>query len=240
MSVKMADIMIRKEQFAPGEYYHIFSRTISGIPVFKDTKNAQKMKQAFLVANSDNSGIVFQLLRNKKKVSPEEISEILNEGKKYVDVLCYSIMPDHYHLVLKELEENGVSNFVRKCNVAISKYRNIREEKRGPVFESRFNARHVANNRYLVFLSCYVHLNPLDILIDRGWRKHSLRNWGDARKKLTDYQWSSAKAFLNKDIGDLIISGTDIILGQFKDNKDYESYLRDWSEGMQEKIREYI
>lgn len=232
---------MRKETFAPGEYYHIFSRTISNVPIFKNLANLKRFKLALLMANSTNSTLAFQFLRNNKDISMKDILEIVNDGEKLVDVVCYSIMPDHYHLLLKELKENGISNFVRKCNVSISKYRNIREEKKGPVFESRFNARHVDSNKYLLHLSCYIHLNPLDVLIDRSWRKHGLKNWPVAKNKLLNYFWSSAASFLKKGIeNDIIISGTDIILDQFKNQKEYESFLRSWSEDISGKISVYI
>ncbi len=220
---------MRKEQFIIGEHYHIFSRTILNQPLLKDIKSAERLKQAFLIANSTEAGAAFQFLRNREDFLLEKVLEIIGRGKKLVDVLCYSIMPDHYHLFLKETKQGGISNFIQRCNISIAKYINIKKDRRGPVFESRFRSKHIDTNEYLLHLSCYIHLNPLDILIGKQWREHDLQNWPAAKKKLLNYPWSSARAFIGNKCNDLILSGTDIILNQFKDSGDYESFLREWA-----------
>lgn len=198
-------------------------------PLLKDIKSAERLKQAFLIANSTEAGVAFQFVRNHENPSIEEVMEIMKRSKKLVDVLCYAIMPDHYHLFLKESEKGGISNFIQRCNISIAKYINIKKDRRGPVFESRFHSKHVDTNKYLLHLSCYIHLNPLDILIGKQWREHGLTNWPAAKKKLLNYPWSSAKAFLDHKYKDLILSGMDIIFSQFKNEVDYESFLQEWS-----------
>lgn len=221
--------LMRKISFVPGEYYHIYDRTILNVPEFKDYKNAHRLAASFLLANSTISSEAFQFLRNNQNVSAEEVSKILKQGEKLVDILCYSIMPDHYHLLLKERRENGISNFIRKCNISIAKYINIKNDRLGPIFESRFKAKHIDSNEYLLHLSLYIHLNPLDIFIGKEWRRNALKDWFSAKKKLFSYPWSSIKAFSDDNHQDPIISGTKIILDQFKNKKDYESFLRNWS-----------
>ncbi len=221
---------MRKENFAIGEYYHIYSRTILNSTEFKDYKNAKRLEQAFLIANSTKSGEAFQLMRNDKNASQEDILGILNKGEKLVDVLCYTIMPDHYHLLVREVKENGIKNFIQKCNTSIAKYINIKKDRRGPLFESRFKSKHINTNEYLLHLSLYIHLNPLDFLAGKEWRKHAVNNWVSVRPKLLDYQWSSLKSFLDPLKKNLVVSGMEIIKEQFNDVKEYENFLRDWSE----------
>lgn len=222
--------MFRKEKFAPGEYYHIYNRTILNMPEFKNYSNAERLAQAFLIANSTKSSEAFQYLRNYKEATINDIIEIVKQGEKLVDILCYTIMPDHYHLLLKERKEGGISSFIHKCNISVAKYINIKNDRLGPLFESLFKSKHISTNEYLLHLSLYIHLNPLDFLSGREWRVHKINDWDLVREKLFNYPWSSLTAFLNKNNEDKIISGTEIILNQFKDKKEYESFLRDWSE----------
>lgn len=231
---------MRKEKFIPGEYYHIYSKTILNIPEFKDKKSANKLLQSFLLSNSTESSKAFDYLRNTENPNFEKAIEIINRGKKLVDVLCYSIMPDHYHLLLHERAKNGISEFIRKCNISISKYINIKKERKGPLFESRFNSKHVKDNRYLLHLSVYIHLNALDVLSGREWREHRLNSWLIKKQKLLNYPWSSLKSFLDENYRDLIISGTEILLDQFNDRKEYELFLREWSEDELERMNEII
>ena len=217
-------------KFASNEYYHIYSRTILNLPEFKNSRNCQRLAQAFLLANYTKSTEAFQYLRNHEKATLQEALEIAQKGKKLVDILCYVIMPDHYHLLLKAVEDNGVSEFIRKCNISIAKYINISKEKRGPIFESRFKSKHAITNEYLIHLSLYIHLNPLDFIADKAWRNHELKNWLAQKKQLLKYPLSSLNFYLNQNENNPIISGSEIILDQFKNRKEYETFLREWSE----------
>lgn len=224
----------------PDEYYHIYSRTILNTPEFKNNKNAERLTQAFLLANSTNSSAAFHYLRNTENAKLEKALEIAMLGEKLVDILCYCIMPDHYHLLLKESKDNGVTNFVRKCNTSIAKYVNIKTDRLGPLFESRFKAKHINTNEYLLHLSLYIHLNPLDIISGKEWREHKLENWNAKNKNLLSYPWSSLRFFLNEEYKDPILSGTEIILEQFNNRKEYESFLREWSENVLNEINDIV
>lgn len=231
--------MIRKEKFSPGEYYHIYSRTILKIPEFKKASNANKLTQTFLLGNSTSSSQAFEYLRNTENSNIEKAIEIARSGEKLVDILCYSIMPNHYHILLKERRENGITSFIRRCNTSIAKYINIKNDRLGPLFESNFKTKHINSNEYLLHLSVYIHLNPLDFLSGKEWRFNKLKNWKQEKEKLLKYNWSSLKYFLDKNFQDDIISGTEIILGQFKNRSEYEEFLRDWAmENLSEKTRE--
>ena len=222
--------MFRKESFILGEYYHIYNRIIFNTPVFKDTKNCNRLMQSFLLANSTQASQAFLFLRNNKNASIEDALKIAKNGKKFVDVICYAIMPDHYHILLKEKIKNGITSFIHRCNISIAKYINTKTERRGPLFEGLFKSKHIATNNYLLHLSLYIHLNPLDFLIGKQWREHEVKNWDQIKNRLINYPYSSLKNFLNKNHNDKIISGAEIIMGQFNNSKEYESYLREWSE----------
>lgn len=218
-----------KEKFAPDEYYHIYSRILLNTPLFKDNTNAKRLAQGFLLANSTRSTEAFNYLRNTKNATIENAMQIAREGEKLVDVVCYAIMFEHYHVLLKELKEGGIINFIHKSDISIAKYINIKTKRRGPLFESRFKSKHIDSNQYLLHLSLYIHLNPLDFIDGSNWRNHQLKDWDIKIKKLLDYPWSSLKEFLYNDFKDPIISGEDIILGQFNGTKDYEEFLKNWA-----------
>ena len=233
---------MRKEKFIPNEYYHVYNRTIMNVPIFKNDQNTKRLKQSMLFANSTISSKIFQFLRDSEKpmeIKFDEATKMLDRGEKLVDILCYAIMPDHYHMLIKEKKDGGIINFVRKCDISITKYINTRDKRRGPIFESLFKSKHVDSNEYLLHLSTYIHLNPLDVISGKEWRSHKLENWSKIRKKITDYPWSSLKFFINND-PDPIISGEEVVLEQFKNKKDYELFLCEWSEDSFNNMRDII
>lgn len=221
---------MRKVKFVRGEYYHIYSRTILNVPEFKNYQNADKLFKTFLLANSMNSGRAFDYLRNDRSPKLEKAIEIARDGKRLVDILCYVIMPDHYHLLIKELKDSGITNFIRKCNISIAKYINIKNNRRGTLFESRFQSKHIDSNEYLLHLSVYIHLNPLDFISGRDWRENKLKDWPSIKNKLIQYPWSSLRSFLDEGNENPIISGEEIILSQFSNRNEYELFLREWAE----------
>ena len=228
--------MLRKEKFLLGEYYHIYSRIILNVPEFENKDNANKLAQTFLLANSTNSGKAFDYLRNNINISLKDALKISKSGEKLTEVLCYAIMPNHYHFLVKEIREKGITDFIRKCNTSIAKYINTKTGRKGPLFESRFKSKHIHSNDYLLRLSVYINLNPLDFLIGKDWRENKIKDWESARKKILNYPWSSAKHFISsstpdfdEDVYSNIISGMDMITSQFNNKNDYERFLRERS-----------
>lgn len=232
--------MIRKDRLISGHFYHIYSRTVLNVSEFKKKENASRLVQAFLLANSTQSGQAFNYLRNDRNATLKKALEITKQGKKLVDVLCYAIMPDHYHLLLRQLIKNGITDFMRKCNTSIAKYVNIKNNRTGSLFESCFKSKYIDSNEYLLHLSLYIHLNPLDFIDNKNWRFNKLKDWRSKKEKLLNYPWSSLKNFLDDDYKDSILSGTKIISDQFSDNSNYESFLKEWSEGILPEIEDLI
>lgn len=234
--------MIRKEKFVPGEYYHIYTRTILKSPEFKNYGNANRLAQAFLLGNSTMSSQAFNYLRNNRNPIFEKAVEIARQGKRLTDIISYSIMPDHYHLLLREKSEGGITDFIRRCNTSIAKYINTKFNRTGPLFEGNFKSKHVGSNEYLLHLSVYIHLNPLDFLSNKDWRFNKIKNWQSEKEKLLNYPLTSLMAFLKKDHLNQIISGEKIITGQFKNCEEYEEYLRDWAVNTSEleKINDFV
>ncbi|MEW5907726.1 MAG: transposase [Patescibacteria group bacterium] len=232
--------MLRKEKFTTNEYYHIYNRTLSNSPFFREKSNCERLIKALLLANSTQASQALQFLRDNKNAPIENALEIAKNGKKLVDVVCYVIMPDHYHLLLKERLEGGITSFIHRCNISVAKYINTKINRHGPFFESLFKSKHITTNEYLLHLSLYIHLNPLDFISGKQWRRHKIQNWNKIRNRLIAYPYSSLKNFLEKNYNDKILSGTEIIKKQFKNKMGYESFLHEWSEETFDAINEII
>ncbi len=75
-------------------------------------------------------------------------------------ILGYCIMPDHYHLLIKVLVENSVSQFISNIQNSYTRYFNNKYNRKGPLWQSRFRCVQIKNNNQLLHVLRYIHLNP--------------------------------------------------------------------------------
>ena len=107
-----------------------------------------------------------------------------------VDIYAFCLMPNHYHLLVSEAEEGGISMFMRKLNMGYAKYFNEKYERSGVLWQGTFKKILVQRDAHFLYIPFYIHLNPLDMKFPR-WREGKVRNAGEALKFLTQYRWSS-------------------------------------------------
>lgn len=137
----------------------------------------------------------------------------LNKSRMIVNIICYSFMPNHFHLLLQQIKDGGITEFVSKTSNSYTKYINTKHERVGPLFQGEFKAKHVDSDEQILHLSRYIHLNPLI---------------GFVCKDLNDFQWSSYMEYLGQSQANLCKK--DIILGQFKNIEDYKQFVLDQEE----------
>ena len=104
-------------------------------------------------------------------------------------------MPNHFHILVKEISDHGISLFMEKLSTGYSKYFNTKYRRVGPLFQGRFKARRIDNDEYLKYLTAYIHLNPVK-LIDPMWKKNGIRNRSEAELFLKNYRYSSYGDYL--------------------------------------------
>jgi putative transposase len=115
-------------------------------------------------------------------------------GDPLIAIGAYCLMPNHFHILIKPLVENGVSTFMKKLSTSYSMYFNKRYERTGSLFEGKFKSQHVDSDEYLKYLFSYIHLNPLKLL-DPDWKEKGLGNILGGEKYLDEYRFSSYQDF---------------------------------------------
>jgi len=124
------------------------------------------------------------------------ISRYFEETLVYIGVYC--LMPNHFHLLIKEKMENGISKFMQKLLTAYSMYFSKKYKRTGGLFEGKFKSQHISTDRYLKYIFSYIHLNPIK-LIEPKWKEKGIRNIKGALIYLKTYQHSSYLDYLNED-----------------------------------------
>ena len=178
--------MYRKHPFVPENYYHIYNRGIDKRIIFKSVYDYQRFVILLYIANSQTSIRLDDLIASHKNY--EEIFEV-ERGDPLVSIGAWVLMSNHFHLILREEVEGGISTFMKKLGTAYSMYFNIKYKRTGGLFGGPFKSKYIPEDSYLKHLFGYIHLNPLDIQF-KGWeklidKKHP-KEWKDFLDKYTD------------------------------------------------------
>ena len=118
------------------------------------------------------------------RVFEEEIDHSL------VDIYAYSLMPNHFHLVLQQKTDDGITCFLKRVCTAYSMYFNLRHDRRGTLFQGRFKSNHLDTDPYFKWIFPYVHLNPVSIR-EPHWQESGIGNPARAKEFLKNYRYSS-------------------------------------------------
>lgn len=163
--------MIRKILLTTGETYHIFTRSIADFRIFNDDNEFNRMLKLIKYYQKEND-LKFSNFVELELVQKEGFNnalEIISRDKeKLVQIIAYCLMPTHIHLILKQLQDNGISDYMRKILNSYSCYFNAKHKRKGPLWESKFKNVLVDNDEQLLHLTRYLHLNPVTaLLIDK-------------------------------------------------------------------------
>ncbi len=198
-----------------GEIYHVLNRSVASIPIFeKKREYARFLLSLKYYRYTDIPGSLSHFLRIKKEQREAIMHQLSQKSKLRVSIICFCIMPNHFHLLLKQEEEGGISEFVRLIANSYSKYFNIKHQRSGPVFENRFRAVRVETEAQFLHLSRYIHLNPYS-----GFLVKTI-------KELLDYRYSSLREYLGLKQRDCICQ-KNLILSHFSSVKKYQKFLQD-------------
>jgi len=130
--------------------------------------------------------------------------------KDAFSVVCYCLMPNHFHLLLRQNKNLSISKLMTKLCSSYSKYFNKKYDHVGHLFQDQFKAVLIENDEYLTWLSAYIHQNPkVASMVD------------DPRQ----YKWSSYSDFAGLD--NILVCNKEIILDKFVDLKEYVTYVED-------------
>ena len=147
-------------------------------------------------------------------------------------------MPNHFHLILEQLVENGIRAFMQKLGTGYAYYFNLKYERVGPLFQGRFKAIQVEDENYLLHLSRYQHINPVE-LIELDWEEKGIKDWKKANKFLENYRWSSYPDYIGKK-NFPSVTNRELINFYFKTPGEYKKFVSDWLVKDFEKIEDLV
>lgn len=144
-----------------------------------------------------------------------------------VSIGAYVFMPNHFHILLTEKLEGGISKFMQKVLTAYAMYYNKKYGRTGGLFEGKFKSEHSGTDRYLKYLFSYIHLNPVK-LIQKDWKERGLKNKKEAFEFLRNYEYSSFVDYVGESRKEGKILNKKAFPNYFPDKKNFISEIVSW------------
>ena len=172
---------IRNIIFSEGEFYHIYNRGTDKRIIFDEKRDYLRFITLLYLCNNTEKIHINEYA--KKGFNLLSLLKVQKENT-LVEIGAYCLMPNHFHFLLRERKDGNISIFMHRVLVSYAKYFNLKYERRGHVFESKFNAKHIVDDNYLLRVSSYIHLNPKDL---RAYKR-----------KEQDYPWSTFQDYVKE------------------------------------------
>lgn len=196
-----------------GEYYHLYNRGVAYQPVYRYKRDYDRFILTLNYYRFSHLPLrLSKLLQLNNNLREQHLESLHSTGEKIVEVITYCLMPNHFHLLMKQTQDGGISRFLRLAVNSYAKFFNTKYKRAGSLFQDMFKAVHIESDEQLIHVSRYIHLNPLVSGLVR-------------RDKFLDFPWSSLKAYINGTQDDFI--NPEIIMTKFKQNKDYLQFVLD-------------
>jgi len=195
----------RKEQFVNGEIYHIIIRGIDDNLIFKDIDDHYRGIFSIYEFNNTKPVVIFKRRREIKALKNRlqkfgrgrASTGFQDERDPLVEIFAFWFMPNHIHLLLRQLKDDGITKFMSKVGTGYGGYLNRKYGRQGYVFQKRFTAVHIKTEEQLKTVFVYIHTNGIS-LIEPKWKEIGIKNPEKVIKFLEDYKWSSYPDYIGK------------------------------------------
>lgn len=199
-----------KTKIVVDEYYHVYNRGNNKQNIFFEERDY--IRFLFLILYFQGGDSVYNIGRHVSNYVRHRMFNIdfekISKNKK-VELLAFALMPNHFHFILKEKEQGGISKYLQRIQNSYTKYINTKNRKNGHLFQGSYQSVHVTSNEQLLHLSAYIHRNSREI-----------KKW---KGKEDVFPWSSFTDYIKKNrLGKLL--STELLLSQFKKPEEYKSF----------------
>lgn len=198
---------MRKVPFVKDEYYHIYNRGVDKRRVFMNEEDFKRFIRSIKEFNSrEPIGSIYL-----NSIEKHKLKRSTSQSLKLVEIVAYCLIPNHYHFILKENDEGGVSEFMKRLGGGYTKYFNKKYKRSGALFQGKFKSTHIRTDGKLWEFSAYINLNH-----KIHSRKYPLRR--------PTSQWSSWGEYVGKVSKKNSICEKSIILSHFRSKRDYKKF----------------
>ena len=210
----------RKFILSNGQIYHVFNRGVEKRSVFKSSKDYQRAITTIDFYRFQKTSLKLSEFLNLSLEERSNVySKMITDSSKLVEIFCFCLMPNHFHLLIRQEQVGGISSFISNFTNSYTKYFNTKHNRVGHLFQGTFKAVLVESNEQLLYLSKYIHLNPA-------------RAFLVSQSLIETYPWSSLLEYINTSNRNVCKSTK--ILDNFPTRESYLKYLKDDTSNLNE------
>ncbi|MBU2052371.1 transposase [Patescibacteria group bacterium] len=192
------------------EIYHIFNKGVAGQKVFRNQSDYERAQDSLFYYKHIIPPVKYSRLSSLHKDDRKDLLKQLEKTRKnLVDLIAYCLMPNHFHLLAKQLVDGGISRYLSNFCNSYTRYFNTKRERTGPLFQGKFKAVLITSNEQLLHVSRYIHLNPYSSSVVKSITQ------------LKNYPYSSLTKLSTSKVE------SKLILDQFKSINEYYQFVFD-------------
>lgn len=178
--------MYRADPLENDEVYHVMNKSIAGYKIFSNEKDYQRFLQGLRYFSIDEPLPKLSEFLERSDVNQIGFERCLQEyfdnAKQCIQIIAYCLMPTHFHLIVKQLRNNGISSTISKMSNSYARYLNTKIKRHGPLWMGRFKSVLIVSDEQLLHVTRYLHLNPTT---------------ANLVKAPEDWPWSSYAEYIN-------------------------------------------
>lgn len=202
----------RKIPLINNQIYHVLNKGISLQLTFITKRDYQRALEVMRYYQNEKQPLRYsQFLSLSNERRTQILEDLVREKRYFVEIIAYCLMPNHFHFILKQLIENGISKFLSNFTNSYTRYFNTKNKRTGPLFQGKFKAVMIESDEQLLHLSRYIHLNP--------YSSHLIKNIKD----IEVYPYSSFREYIEKD--ETNFCDKKLVLDNFKDASSYKEFV---------------
>lgn len=203
-----------------GQLYHIYNRGVEKREIFTSQDEYNYFVHGLFAYNSNTP------CENTFRSFMSSHEESQTDHERLVEVVAFALMPNHFHLLLFQNTDNGVTDFMHKLGTGYTNWFNDKHDRSGVLFQGTFKRVAITGNEQLLWIPHYIHLNPLPLLIRQQISQTEEHITPFA--VLSKYKWSSLADFCGQPRFKSVVN-PELVLNEFGGSypyqRDLENYL---------------
>jgi len=212
-----------------GEMYHVVMRAIDDVRLFPEEQDYLRMIHNLFEFNNDNPTV----WQHRKYSENRSRNMEKNEKRKLLaEILTFCLMPNHFHLLFRQIRDGGISKIMRKIGAGYGIYYNNKYHRKGHLFQGKYHAVRIKDDNQLITAFVYIHTNPVAILFP-GWKENGIKDFGKTKDYLENYRWSSYPDYLGKKNFPSLTS-REFLINEMGGLNGCQSFVDDWLQSKKE------